>query len=52
MKFLPDLITFTEEIFNAKLQFLCSVLWTDIFKFNPYQANVMHIETSQSICTI
>ena len=27
----PDLVTFTEEILNGKLHFLCSVL-TDLYK--------------------
>ena len=34
--FLMDLITFTEEILNEKLHFLCS----ECFRINPFQVNV------------
>ena len=50
-----DLVTFTEEILNGKLHFLCSALYKKYFKTNKGQAIgfiLLHLETKLNFWSI
>ena len=41
---ITDLVTFTEEILNGKLHFLCSKPWSKLKKINPIKLDVFWIQ--------
>ena len=43
-QFLADLVTFTEEILNGKLHFLCSILFS-----NPKLKKLKHVTSNEEL---